>query len=189
MQALMKADFMLALNSGHNVRRCIICGRYFLLKSGVHALYCEGACPHAPGYTCRQFGSVEVQKELAKDIPKVKVKVTAFARITKDLSRNAISQDVYKRQHHAAVLVVEQLRVQEIIVDALRLAVDAADERLTIPCGFPLLHDVEHHAAHGGAGLRAPLVVHKMYDGHTAHRPSMTARRAALTSDLSLIHI
>ena len=32
-------------------------------------------------------------------------------------------------EHHAAVLVVEQLRVQEIIVDALRLAVDAADER------------------------------------------------------------
>ena len=44
----MKADYMLALNSGHNIRRCIICGRYFLLKSGVHALYCEGACPHAP---------------------------------------------------------------------------------------------------------------------------------------------
>ena len=69
LQALMKADYMLALNSGHNIRRCIICGRYFLLKSGVHALYCEGACPHAPGYTCRQFGTVELQKELAKDIP------------------------------------------------------------------------------------------------------------------------
>lgn len=32
-------------------------------------------------------------------------------------------------EHHAAVLVVEQLRVQEIVVDALHLAVDAADER------------------------------------------------------------
>ena len=51
-----------------NIRRCIICGRYFLLKSGVHALYCEGACPHAPGYTCRQFGTVELQKELAKEM-------------------------------------------------------------------------------------------------------------------------
>ena len=72
-------------------------------------------------------------------------------------------------EHHAAVLVVEQFRVQEIIVDALRLAVDAADERRALPCGFLFLHDVEHHAAHGGAGLGAPLVVHKMYDGHTAH--------------------
>ena len=32
-------------------------------------------------------------------------------------------------EHHAAVLVVEQFRVQEIVVDALHLAVDAADER------------------------------------------------------------
>ena len=72
-------------------------------------------------------------------------------------------------EHHAAALVVEQFRVQEIIVDALRLAVDAADERRALPCGFHLLHDVEHHAAHGGVGLGAPLVVHKMYDGHTAH--------------------
>ena len=56
LQTLMKADYMLAPNSGHNIRRCIICGKYFMLKSGVHALYCEGTCPHAPGYTCRQFG-------------------------------------------------------------------------------------------------------------------------------------
>ena len=88
-------------------------------------------------------------------------------------------------EHRAAVLVVEQLRVQKIVVDALRLAVDAADERRALPCGFLFLHDVEHHAAHGGAGLCAPFVVHKMYDGHTAHRPSMTARSAALTSDSS----
>ena len=39
-------------------------------------------------------------------------------------------------EHHAAVLVVKQFRVQEIVVDALRLAVDAADERLAFPCGF-----------------------------------------------------
>ena len=88
-------------------------------------------------------------------------------------------------EHHAAVLVVEQLRVQEIVIDALHVAVDAADERRALPRGFLFLHDVEHHAAHGGAGLCAPLVVHKMYDGHTAHRPSMTDRSAALTSDSS----
>ena len=52
-------------------------------------------------------------------------------------------------KHHAAVLVVEEFGVQEIVVDALGLAVDAADERPALPCGFLLLHDVEHHAAHG----------------------------------------
>lgn len=126
LQALMKADFMLALNSGHNVRRCIICGRYFLLKSGVHALYCEGACPHAPGYTCRQFGSVEVQKELAKDIPKVKVKVTAFARITKDMQRGAISQEeARKAKDYVRDLLYDALRDTDTSVEAFEQSVSS----------------------------------------------------------------
>ena len=135
LQALMKADYMLALNSGHNVRRCIICGRYFLLKSGVHALYCEGACPHAPGYTCRQFGSVEVQKELAKDIPKVKVKVTAFSRITKDLSRNAISQkDARKAKDYVRDLLYDALRDANISVEAFEQRISS--ERVYQHCGI-----------------------------------------------------
>lgn len=111
LQALMKVDYMLALNSGHNIRRCIICGKYFMLKSGVHALFCEGACPHAPGYTCRQFGTVEVQKELSRDIPKVKAKLTAFSRITKDMQRGAISQEDARRVKDY---------VRDLLYDALR---------------------------------------------------------------------
>ena len=135
LQALMKADYMLALNSGHNVRRCIICGRYFLLKSGVHALYCEGACPHAPGYTCRQFGTVEVQKELAKDIPKVKVKVTAFARITKDMQRDAISQkDARKAKDYVRDLLYDALRDASISVEAFEESVSS--ENVYQRCGI-----------------------------------------------------
>ena len=135
LQALMKADYMLALNSGHNVRRCIICGRYFLLKSGVHALYCEGVCPHAPGYTCRQFGSVEVQKELAKDIPKVKVKVTAFARITKDMQRGAISQeDTRKAKNYVRDLLYDALRDANISVEAFEQRISS--ERVYQHCGI-----------------------------------------------------
>jgi len=78
LQALLKADYMTALNAGYNIRQCAICKKYFLVKSGVHALYCEGACPHAPQYTCRQFGSYTAQKELAGDIPKVRMKLAAF---------------------------------------------------------------------------------------------------------------
>ena len=135
LQALMKADFMLALNSGHNIRRCIICGRYFLLKSGVHALYCEGACPHAPDYTCRQFGSVEVQKELAKNIPKVKVKVTAFARITKDMQRGAISQeDTRKAKDYVRDLLYDALRDANISVEAFEQRISS--ERVYQHCGI-----------------------------------------------------
>ena len=119
LQALMKADYMLALNSGHNIRRCIICGKYFMLKSGVHALYCEGACPHAPGYTCRQFGTVEVQKELSKDIPKVKAKLTTFSRITKDMQRGVISQeDARRAKDYVRDLLYDALRDSEVSVES-----------------------------------------------------------------------
>ena len=135
LQALMKADYMLALNSGHNIRRCIICGRYFLLKSGVHALYCEGACPHAPGYPCRQFGTVELQKELAKDIPKVKVKVTAFARITKDMQRGTISQeDARKAKDYVRDLLYDALRDANISVEAFEQRISS--ERVYQHCGI-----------------------------------------------------
>ena len=135
LQALMKADYMLSLNSGHNIHRCIICGRYFLLKSGVHALYCEGECPHAPSYTCRQFGTVEVQKELAKDIPKVKVKVTAFSRITKDMQRGAISQeDARKAKDYVRDILYDALRDANISVEAFEQSVSS--ERVYQNCGI-----------------------------------------------------
>ena len=135
LQALMKADYMLALNSGYNIRRCIICGRYFLLKSGVHALYCEGECPHAPSYTCRQFGTVEVQKELAKDIPKVKVKVTAFSRITKDMQRGAISQeDARKAKDYVRDLLYDALRDADTSVEAFEESVSS--ENVYQCCGI-----------------------------------------------------
>ena len=34
--------------------------------------------------TCRQYGSYEIQKELARDVPKIKAEITAFNRIRKD---------------------------------------------------------------------------------------------------------
>ena len=82
-------------------------------------------------------------------------------------------------EHHAAVFVVEQLRVEEVVVDALHLTVDAADELLPLPHGFLLLHNVGHDAAHAAAGLRPLFVVHEMYDSDTALTalPLLTAER------------
>lgn len=110
-QAILKADYMLALNSGHQIRRCVICERFFLLKSGVHALYCEGACPHAPRFTCRQFGTHEVQKELAKDVPKVRAKLLSFERITKDMRRGNITREEARKAKDY---------VRDALYDALR---------------------------------------------------------------------
>ena len=94
------------------------------MKSGVHALYCEGACPHAPQYTCRQFGSYERQKELARDIPKVRVKVTAFERITKDAKRGAISKEDERRaKDYVRDKLYEALRRNDISVDDFEASV------------------------------------------------------------------
>ena len=78
---------------------------------------------------------MEVQKELAKDIPKVKVKVTAFARITKDLSRNAISQkDARKAKDYVRDLLYDALRDANISVEAFEESVSS--ENVYQHCGI-----------------------------------------------------
>ncbi len=127
LQALLKADYMLALNSGYNIRRCIICGRYFLLKSGVHALYCENACPHAPRFSCRQFGTMEVQKELAADNPKIRAKQKVHGRITKDMQRGTISrEDSYKAKDYIRDRLYEALRTPDLSVEAFEESIEPA---------------------------------------------------------------
>ena len=74
-------------------------------------------------------------------------------------------------EHHAAVFVVEELRVEKVVVNTLHLTVDAADKLLSLPHGFLLLHDVGHDTAHAAVGLRPFFVVHEMYDSDIALPP------------------
>ncbi len=135
LQALLKADYMLALNSGYNIRRCIICERYFLLKNGFHTLYCENACPHDPEYSCRQFGSVEVQKELAKDNPKINAKNKVHARITKDMQRGNISrEDSYTAKDYVRDRLYEALRTPNLSVEQFEASI--APEQVYSICGI-----------------------------------------------------
>ena len=97
LQMLLKADYMTALNAGYNIRRCIVCKKYFLVRSGAHVLYCEGRCPLDERFTCRQYGSYDIQKELARDVPKIKAKITAFNRIRKDYQRGTITEAEMRR--------------------------------------------------------------------------------------------
>ena len=58
---------------------------------------------------------MEVQKELAKNNPKVKAKLTAFSRITKDMQRGAISQeDARRAKDHARDRLYDVLRSPDI---------------------------------------------------------------------------
>ena len=117
----MKADYMLALNSGHNIRQCAVCKQYFLLKTGAHALYCEGVCPVAPRFTCRQFGTMEVQKELTGDIPKVRAKLAAFERITKDYRRGVITkEDARQAKNYVRDLLYDALRDKDFSLEEFK---------------------------------------------------------------------
>ena len=78
---------------------------------------------------------MEVQKELVKDIPKVKVKVTAFARITKDMQRGAISQeDARKAKDYVRDLLYDALRDANISVEAFEQRISS--ERVYQHCGI-----------------------------------------------------
>ena len=83
-------------------------------------------------------------------------------------------------EHHAAVLVVQQLRTQKLIERGFRLAANAADELLTIPEGFARLRHISHDTFHAAACLRALFVVHEMDDCDFATPPSCIFLRAVL---------
>ncbi len=126
-QAVLKADYMHALIAGRNILRCKVCGKYFLLKGGAHALYCEGACPYDSRFTCRQFGTHEVQKELARDIPKLRIKRTAFERITKDMRRGAITREEARAaKDDVRDMLYDALRRSDLPLEAFEQAVSSA---------------------------------------------------------------
>ena len=83
-------------------------------------------------------------------------------------------------KHHAAVLVVQQLRTQELVERSFRLTANTADERLSIPERLAELGNVAHDTFHAPARLRAFFVVHEMDDCDFVTPPSCNSRRAVL---------
>ena len=96
------------------------------------------------------------------------------------LSRRERLDHVVK--HPAVLFVVQELGAEEIVIDALRTAVIAADQLLVLPPGLLLLLDVPHDRAHAAAAL-PPGVVGETDDGYLPRLPcSWMLRRAALMS-------
>ena len=83
-------------------------------------------------------------------------------------------------EHHAAVLVVQQLRTQKLIERCFRLTANAADELLSIPERLTEFGNIAHDTFHAAARLRAFFVVHEMDDCDFATPPSCISRRAVL---------
>ncbi len=101
-------------------------GRYFLLKSGVHALYCEGACPHAPATSANNFcggaetgeGHSQGQMQLCRQI------------IQRDLTEGRRKAKDYVRD-----LLYDALRDADSSVEAFEESVSS--ENIYQRCGSP----------------------------------------------------
>ena len=74
------------------------------------------------------------------------------------------------KEHHTAILVVEQFGTQKIIVGTFRPTVNAADQPLILPQRFLLLHGVPHDRRHAGTALSFG-VVGKVDDRYLFHLP------------------
>ena len=83
-------------------------------------------------------------------------------------------------EHHAAVLVVQQLRTEKFVEHRFRLAANAADKLLSIPERLARLRYIPHDAFHAAACLRTLFVVHEMDDCDLTTPPSCISRRDVL---------
>lgn len=94
LQTLLKTDFYRALSSGHIIRRCECCERYFLLTKGYHTKYCDRPNPENPRFTCAQIGYRNSgQKEVAQDDPRAQSLHRCYQRLNKDVSRGVLTSD------------------------------------------------------------------------------------------------
>ncbi len=97
LQTFLKLDFYKALKTGHIIRRCEYCKRFFLLTRAYHTKYCDQPCPDKPEYTCAQVGRNTLgRKEKMKDDPRLQALNRCFRRIDQDVSRGIITDEERK---------------------------------------------------------------------------------------------
>lgn len=110
---LLKIDFYRALNTGHIIRRCEYCDRYFLLTKAYHTKYCDNPAPDNPKYTCAQMGyRASRKKEKSEDDPKAESLRRCLQRITKDCSRGIITAEEKDRLKEKARDLYHQAKIR-----------------------------------------------------------------------------
>lgn len=90
------ADFFEGLHVGHAPQQCRSCGRFFLMTSGRHQLYCDGPAPGDPkGRSCRTLGkrSPTLPREKAADDPARVLYRKRLNTINKHLERGKIDRE------------------------------------------------------------------------------------------------
>ena len=90
-------DFFEGLHSGHYLRRCPICGDYFLMQSARRQKYCStGYAPklyRGKRLTCRKYAAVMHRKELAENDPVTDLYNRRCSAIRAEKSRGTIKAE------------------------------------------------------------------------------------------------
>lgn len=63
----MVASFLELIRRGKVVRRCKLCGKYFIPRNRSDTLYCDMPSPEDPGMTCKEYGTRRLWYEKQKD--------------------------------------------------------------------------------------------------------------------------
>ena len=131
---MFRSDLFEGLCVGHALRKCPICGKWFLTTDARQTKYCGGLAPNDKrGRTCRQIGNLQgrAQRELADDHP-IKAIYTRrtntilqsvrrgkldeqtagrMKRLAKNKMERAISDHVYAKVDYEAEMTQEALLV------------------------------------------------------------------------------
>ncbi|MFI3169367.1 MAG: DUF6076 domain-containing protein [Faecalibacterium sp.] len=94
--AILKIDFLRAIQAGHVVRKCQHCGRCFLLTKHYNTLYCDGKSPVNPKYGCSQVAG-QIKKEKSKNFPYNQTKNKRLSLLRKHLERELITTQEFEQ--------------------------------------------------------------------------------------------
>ena len=97
---LVFTDFYEGLRCGHYPRKCVICGRYFLVTSGHEQKICDGYTtvkrPDGQFYTCHQYARRKREKEPAEANPVKQIYDRTMDLIRHDVSRSILTPEQAK---------------------------------------------------------------------------------------------
>jgi len=97
---LLRADFFEGLSVGHAPKKCINCGRWFLMLDGRHTKYCDGIDPNSEkGEPCRSVGNRKRRefREKAEDNHFKKLYTTRCDSIRSRVNRGKLDRQIAEK--------------------------------------------------------------------------------------------
>lgn len=95
LQSLLKIDYMKGLMTGHCIRRCEHCKRFYLVTNAYRTRFCDKPSLEDPKFTCKQIAYRKTHnKDNSKNNPKYQTYRKAVHRIMRSCQRGTITGDI-----------------------------------------------------------------------------------------------